>query len=307
MPNRNPSTVSIDPALKSFMQLAGERVEHKLSALLPPETTQPCRLHAAMRYSALDGGKRIRPLLVYAAGDALECDHASLDPAACAVELVHAYSLVHDDLPAMDDDELRRGKPTCHVNYDEATAILVGDSLQSLAFQVLSDNASDDIPASARLQMIQILARASGSRGMAGGQALDIYGVGNEMNLPELENMHIHKTGALIRASVQLGALTAQASATRLKRLDHYAKAVGLAFQVQDDILDISGDTATLGKTAGKDQAAKKPTYPMLLGLEGAREKAKELLHEALDSLADFDEKADHLRQLAYFIIGRNS
>ena len=299
--------MSIDPALKDFMQRAGERVENRLSALLPAETTQPRRLHAAMRYSALDGGKRIRPLLVYATGNALGCDPANLDPAACAVELIHAYSLVHDDLPPMDDDELRRGKPTCHVNYDEATAILVGDSLQSLAFQVLSDNASDDVPASARLQMIQILARASGSRGMAGGQALDIYGVGNEMNLPELENMHIHKTGALIRASVQLGLLTARASATQSKKLDHDAKAVGLAFQVQDDILDMSGDTATLGKTAGKDQAAKKPTYPMLLGLEGAREKARELLDEALNSLVDFDEKADHLRQLAHFIIGRNS
>ena len=299
--------MSIDPALKGFMQQAGERVENRLSALLPAETIQPRRLHAAMRYSALDGGKRIRPVLVYATGNALGCDPASLDPAACAVELIHAYSLVHDDLPAMDDDELRRGKPTCHVNYDEATAILVGDSLQSLAFQVLSDSASDDVPASARLQMIQILARASGSRGMAGGQALDIYGVGNEMNLPELENMHIRKTGALIRASVQLGSLTAGASATLSKKLDHYAKAVGLAFQVQDDILDMSGDTATLGKTAGKDQAAKKPTYPVLLGLEGAREKARELLDEALNSLVDFDEKADHLRQLAHFIIGRNS
>lgn len=307
MPNRNPLTVSIDTALKSFMQQAGERVEGKLSALLPVASTQPHRLHAAMRYSALDGGKRIRPLLVYAAGNALGCTLASLDPAACAVELIHAYSLVHDDLPAMDDDKLRRGKPTCHVHYDESTAILVGDALQSLAFQVLSDNHSDDVPASARLKMIQILARASGSRGMAGGQALDIDGVGSEMNLPELENMHIHKTGALIRASVQLGALTAQASPSRSKQLDHYAKAVGLAFQVQDDILDISQDTATLGKTAGKDQAAKKPTYPKLLGLEGAREKARELLDEALDSLIDFDEKADHLRQLAHFIIGRNS
>lgn len=299
--------MSVDPALKSFMQQAGERVESKLSALLPAASTQPHRLHAAMRYSVLDGGKRIRPLLVYAAGNALGCNLASLDPAACAVELIHAYSLVHDDLPAMDDDKLRRGKPTCHVHYDESTAILVGDALQSLAFQVLSDNISDDVPASARLQMIQILARASGSRGMAGGQALDIDGVGNEMNLPELENMHIHKTGALIRASVQLGALTAQASASRSKQLDHYAKAVGLAFQVQDDILDISQDTVTLGKTAGKDQAAKKPTYPKLLGLEGAREKARELLEEALNSLTDFDEKADHLRQLAHFIIGRNS
>jgi len=276
MPNRNPLTVSIDPALKSFMQQAGERVEGKLSALLPVASTQPHRLHTAMRYSALDGGKRIRPLLVYAAGNALGCTLASLDPAACAVELIHAYSLVHDDLPAMDDDKLRRGKPTCHVNYDESTAILVGDALQSLAFQVLSDSHSDDVPASARLQMIQILARASGSRGMAGGQALDIDGVGSEMNLPELENMHIHKTGALIRASVQLGALTAQASPSR-------------------------------SKTAGKDQAAKKPTYPKLLGLEGAREKARELLDEALNSLTDFDEKADHLRQLAHFIIGRNS
>jgi len=259
-----------------------------------------------MRYSVLDGGKRIRPLLVYATGKALGCEYTRLDTAACAVELIHAYSLVHDDLPAMDDDELRRSKPTCSIAYDEASAILVGDALQSLAFQVLSDDLPEDIPASTRLQMVQILARASGSRGMAGGQALDIDGVGSEMNLPELENMHIHKTGALIRASVQLGALTAQASATRLKQLDHYAKAVGLAFQVQDDILDVAQDTATLGKTAGKDKAAQKPTYPQLLGLEGAREKARELLDEALNSLVDFNENADQLRQLAHFIIGRN-
>jgi len=298
--------VSVDPALESFIQQVCERVERNLSALLPVETTQPRRLHAAMRYSVLHGGKRIRPLLAYATGRALGCEYSRLDTAACAVELIHAYSLVHDDLPAMDDDELRRSKPTCHIAYDEATAILVGDALQSLAFQVLSDDLPEDIPASTRLQMVQILARASGSRGMAGGQALDIDGVGSEMNLPELENMHIHKTGALIRASVQLGALTAQASATRLKQLDHYAKAVGLAFQVQDDILDVAQDTATLGKTAGKDKAAQKPTYPQLLGLEGAREKARELLDEALNSLVDFNENADQLRQLAHFIIGRN-
>lgn len=298
--------MNTDPALESFIKQAGDRVERSLSALLPVATTQPHRLHAAMRYSVLDGGKRIRPLLVYAAGKALGCEHNRLDTAACAVELIHAYSLVHDDLPAMDDDELRRSKPTCHIAYDEATAILVGDALQSLAFQVLSDDSPAGIPASTRLQMVQILARASGSRGMAGGQALDIDGVGSEMNLPELENMHIHKTGALIRASVQLGALTAQASATQLKQLDHYAKAVGLAFQVQDDILDVAQDTTTLGKTAGKDEASRKPTYPQLLGLEGAREKARELLHEALNSLADFNDNADQLRWLAHFIIGRN-
>ncbi len=289
------------------MLRTGKHVERILSSLLPVETTQPGRLHAAMRYSALDGGKRIRPLLVYATGSALGCAPAILDSAACAVELIHTYSLVHDDLPAMDDDELRRGKPTCHVTYDEATAILVGDALQALAFQVLSADISEDVPASARLQMIHILAMASGSRGMAGGQALDIDGVGREMNLPELENMHIHKTGALIRASVQLGALTAQASLSQTRQLDHYAKAVGLAFQVQDDILDVSGNTAELGKTAGKDQAARKPTYPQLLGLQGSREKARELLAEALNSLVDFNENANHLRQLAHFIIGRNS
>lgn len=299
--------MSLDPALQDYMQQIAQRIEQKLSDSLPAETTHPLRLHAAMRYALLDGGKRIRPLLVYASGHALGCAQDKLDRAACAVEMIHAYSLVHDDLPAMDNDELRRGKATCHVAFDEAMAILVGDALQSLAFQTLSDDTCADIPVAARLQMMQLLARASGSRGMAGGQALDIDSVGMQMNLPELENMHIHKTGALIRASVQMGAISAQASPDRLKHLDHYAKAMGLAFQVRDDILDVSGDTATLGKTAGKDQAADKPTYPQLLGLSGAREKAQELLDESLDSLVDFDEKADYLRQLAHFIIGRNN
>ena len=293
-----------DPAFDTFSSDCVIRVEKALDHNLPATTIEPRNLHEAMRYATFNGGKRVRPLLVYAAGTACGGDMDVLDIPACAVELIHSYSLVHDDLPAMDDDNLRRGKPTCHKVYDEATAILVGDALQSLAFELLA-RSTDRIPAETRLNMLRILANASGSRGMAGGQAMDIDGVDQELSLPELEIMHIHKTGALIRASVQLGVLSAGGSKEQLAKLEHYAKAIGLAFQVQDDILDITENTHTLGKTQGKDAADNKPTYPALLGLDGARQKARELLEEAHDALNGFDGSAQRLRQLADYVVGR--
>jgi len=283
------------------------RVERALDRWLPSDSTRPVRLHSAMRYAALGEGKRVRPVLVYAAGHALGAKPDCLDAAACAVELIHAYSLVHDDLPAMDDDDLRRGRATCHKAFDEATAILAGDALQTLAFRVLCED--DDMCSTRgdRLRMIDELATASGSRGMAGGQALDMEATGQDIDLAQLENLHIHKTGALILASVRLGALAAGAAHDpHLPGLERYAKCIGLAFQVHDDVLDVEGETAVLGKTRGKDAAADKATYPALIGLDAAREMAGRLVDEALDSLADLDDKAQPLRQLAHYIIGRN-
>ncbi len=261
-----------------------------------------------MRYAVLSGGKRVRPVLVYATGQALGVDLDHLNGPACAVELIHAYSLVHDDLPSMDDDDLRRGQPTCHKRFDEATAILTGDALQTLAFKVLCQDQSMEVDIQARTQMLDNLAIASGSRGMAGGQAMDLDSVGKELTLIELENMHIHKTGALILASVRMGYLAApDATPDQISGLDQYAKRIGLAFQVKDDILDIEGDTETLGKTKGKDQANNKPTYPSLLGLQGARDLLNQLHLESIESLDVFDDKADHLRWLADYIVSRNS
>jgi farnesyl diphosphate synthase len=246
-------------------------------------------------------------MLVYAGGQAFGVPQEQLDGAACAVELIHAYSLVHDDLPAMDDDDLRRGQPTCHKAYDEATAILAGDALQTLAFQVLVQDKALSVPPETRLQMVETLACASGSHGMAGGQALDLAAVGQELDLPQLENLHIHKTGALIRAAVRLGTLAApDAPAEAIDRLDHYAKCIGLAFQVQDDILDVLGETAVIGKTQGKDAASGKPTYPALLGLEEAREKAEQLVADALDSLSGIGDEVSPLRALARYIVERS-
>ncbi len=260
-----------------------------------------------MRYSVLDGGKRVRPLLVYAAGQAVGAPAGTLDAAACAVECIHAYSLVHDDLPSMDDDDLRRGKPTCHKAFGEAEAILAGDALQALAFHILA-HADMEADAARRLRMIELLAQAAGSRGMVGGQSIDLAAVGRELDIAELEDMHIHKTGALIRASVLLGALCAQrVSNTASEALDHFGKYIGLAFQVQDDILDVTATTETLGKRAGADRALNKPTYPSLLGLNGARDRARELHQAALDSLACLGEPADPLRWLAQYVIGRTA
>ena len=286
------------------------RIETALERLLPPASIAPQRLHEAMRYAALGGGKRIRPLLVFAAGEAAADDPARADPAkleiaACAVEYIHTYSLVHDDLPCMDDDVLRRGKPTCHVEFDVATALLVGDSLQSLAFQLLAEHRLSDDPA-VRVEMVKILAVACGSRGMAGGQAIDLASVGRTLTLPELEHMHIHKTGALIRASVALGARCSNALASaQLARLDHYANCVGLAFQVVDDVLDQESSTATLGKTAGKDAANNKPTYVSVLGLARAKALAEELREEAQAALSELGSGARRLSELADFIVLR--
>ncbi|MDX2418897.1 MAG: (2E,6E)-farnesyl diphosphate synthase [Xanthomonadales bacterium] len=283
-----------------------ERLERSFDTWLPATTTHPATLHDAMRYTVMDGGKRIRPTLVYAGGQAAGAAPESLDRAACAIELIHAYSLIHDDLPAMDDDDLRRGKPSCHRAFGEATAILAGDALQSLAFQVLAIDAGNGISESTRLRMIKTLALAAGSRGMAGGQAIDLAATGQQLNIAELEDMHIHKTGALIRASVVIGALCGNLSAQDdIDKLDHYAKCIGLAFQIRDDILDVEGEAATLGKNPGMDQRLEKATYPSVIGLEAARQRATELHTEAMDSLTDFDERADPLRWISMYIIER--
>ncbi|MDD2658248.1 MAG: (2E,6E)-farnesyl diphosphate synthase [Methylococcales bacterium] len=293
-------------ALKEYLSFCQNRVERALENRLPSELLLPQKLHQAMRYSVLDGGKRMRPLLTYCTGKTLGIDPEALDGPACAVEFIHVYSLIHDDLPAMDDDDLRRGKPTCHVAFDEATAILAGDALQALAFEVLAHDPTITATAEGRLKMISALAKASGSQGMVGGQAIDLQSVGTKLNLPELENMHIHKTGALIRASVTLATLAkADIDSAVATKLDHYAKCIGLSFQVKDDILDEESDTFTLGKTQGKDRDKDKPTYPALLGMAGAKQKAQELHEKALESLSIFGKEADLLCDLSLYIIQR--
>ena len=281
------------------------RMEGALSRLLPAAHVAPARLHEAMRYAALEGGKRVRPLLAFAAGELTQAPPEKLEIAAAAVELIHAYSLVHDDLPCMDDDVVRRGKPTVHVEYDEATALLVGDALQTLAFQLLAEHrlASD---AARQLEMVKLLAHAAGSRGMAGGQQIDLESTGKTLTLPELEFMHIHKTGALIRAAVLLGAACGEplGEAERAK-LDHYAKALGLAFQVVDDLLDAEASTATLGKTAGKDSRQGKSTYVSLLGTHRTRQLAQELRADAQTALDGLGSRARRLSALADFVVLR--
>ncbi len=265
------------------------------------------RLFEAMRYSLLNGGKRVRPLLVYASAGAIS-DHVNtdaLDQIACAVEYIHAYSLVHDDLPAMDDDDLRRGNPTCHRQFDEATAILAGDALQTRAFELLAQ--ISQVSAERKIQLILTLASASGARGMVGGQAIDLDAVQKQIDLPHLETMHRLKTGALIRAAVRMGALAAGADAMQLDALDRYAATIGLSFQVQDDILDVTSDTATLGKRQGADIKRDKPTYPALLGLDAARRKTSDLHAEALEALVEFGARARYLRDLSAFIVERKS
>jgi farnesyl diphosphate synthase len=289
----------------SWMRLRQERIETVLEAVLPGPDLVPSNLHQAMRYAVLGGGKRVRPLLAFAAGEAVGAQVQQAERAAAAVELIHAYSLVHDDLPCMDNDVLRRGKPTCHVAFGEATAMLVGDALQSLAFQVLAELTIAPTSA-AQLDMIRMLATAAGSRGMAGGQAIDLASSGRELTLTELEHMHIHKTGELIRAAVLLGAACGSAvTPDRTERLDHFAKAAGLAFQVVDDLLDEQADTPTLGKTAGKDARQNKVTYVAVLGVSRAREFAEELRVRALGSLEPFGREAGRLRALIDFIVLR--
>jgi farnesyl diphosphate synthase len=296
----------LNPAdFQSWAAARQTRIEAVLGQVLPPARIAPTRLHAAMRYAALGAGKRVRPLLAFAAGELSGADPERVAIAGAAVELIHAYSLVHDDLPCMDDDVLRRGKPTCHVEYDEPTALLVGDALQSLAFQLLGEYRLTDDPAD-QLELVKLLATAAGSRGMAGGQAIDLASVGQRLSLPELELMHIHKTGALIRASALLGTRCGKRlEKNALAQVDTYAKAIGLAFQVVDDVLDAEAPTATLGKTAGKDAEQNKPTYVSVLGLAESRTFAEELRQEAFKALDIFGEAALRLRQLADFIVLR--
>jgi geranylgeranyl pyrophosphate synthase len=291
------------PDIQMFLEQSRKRCEVELAEALLHLSVMPPRLVEAMRYSTLLGGKRIRPALVYASAQALGDDSPSCDAAACAVELIHCYSLIHDDLPAMDNDDLRRGQPTLHKAFDEATAILAGDALQSLAFQVLADGTG--IRPDVHVRMLALLARAAGCDGMIAGQGIDLEGVGKELRLSELETMHTLKTGALIRASVELGALCADAGEEELQMLRSYADCIGLAFQVQDDILDVTSDTGTLGKTQGADQARNKPTYVSLLGLEVAEHKTKLLIQQACDVLAPLGARAGTLQALALYIRSR--
>jgi len=290
---------------QSWVHARQTRIESTLQTVLPAADIAPQRLHQAMRYAVLGGGKRVRPLLAFASGELTGADIERVAIAGSAVELIHAYSLVHDDLPCMDDDVLRRGQPTCHIEYDEATALLVGDALQSLAFHLMSEyRLTDDV--AGQLEMVKLLAAAAGSRGMAGGQAIDLEATGKPLSVPELEFMHIHKTGALIRAATLLGARCGTGIAEGdLSRIDHFAKYVGLAFQVVDDVLDAEASTATLGKTAGKDAQQNKPTYVSVLGVARSKAFAEELRQNALEALGVFGEPALRLRQLADFIVLR--
>lgn len=282
------------------------RMETALDAFLPSASQIPGRLHEAMRYAVTGGGKRVRPLLVFAAGELVEAQPQALESAAAAVEMIHAYSLVHDDMPCMDDDQLRRGKPTVHIKYDEATALLVGDALQAQAFQVLAEGQGE---ASRRLSMVSVLARAAGSTGMCGGQAIDLFSVGKALERTELENMHALKTGALLRASVQLGAMAGERAlpADESAALEVYSKVTGLLFQVVDDVLDATADTATLGKTAGKDAQDNKPTFVSIFGLEQSRQLMAELHQDAHRALEIFGDRANRLRELADLIVQRNA
>lgn len=280
-------------------------METVLDRHLPPVSQAPVRLHEAMRYAALDGGKRVRALLVFAAGELFDAPLDAIERAAAAVEMIHAYSLVHDDMPCMDDDDLRRGKPTVHKQYDEATALLVGDALQSQAFEVLAGGV---LPPERRVAMLALLARASGSFGMCGGQAIDLDSVGMALTRAQLEQMHQLKTGALLRASVMLGAVAGKQPAPQeAAALDDYARAIGLAFQVVDDILDVTADSATLGKTAGKDAANDKPTYVSILGLDASLALAEKLRQDAHQALRPFAQGARRLRELADLVVQRKA
>jgi geranylgeranyl pyrophosphate synthase len=291
----------------SFLNDCRTRAETHLERLLSSATTSPPRLYEAMRYAVLGGGKRVRPTLVYASAQAIGAPLELVDTAACAVELIHAYSLVHDDLPAMDDDDLRRGRPTCHKAFDDATAILAGDALQTLAFQILADDPHFPGDAAARVRMIAGLARAAGGLGMVGGQMLDLESEGKQLDLTMLETIHVHKTGALIRASVNMAPLAvAELEPAYARALDHYAQCIGLAFQIQDDLLDVEGDTETIGKKRGADESHDKATYPSLMGLGPAHEAAEKLISEALTSLGEFGNGADPLRWIASYIVNRD-
>ncbi len=293
----------LSPAL-AYLEHCRARIDNELDHSIRQASVSE-RLQQAMRYSVLGGGKRIRPALCLAAARAVGSPEDAAVAPACSLELIHAYSLVHDDLPAMDDDDLRRGRPTVHIAFDEATAILAGDALQTLAFTLLAD--APQLTDNQRVNMIAGLARGSGHQGMVGGQAIDLESVGKALTIEQLETMHRHKTGALIEASVRLGALTAPAvTSQQLEALSRYASALGLAFQVQDDLLDIEGDTEVIGKRQGSDAAKAKPTYPALLGLDGAREHLNALLQKSKQALEGFDEEADPLRAMADYVVSRN-
>ncbi len=291
---------------QTWVHAKQQRTEHALESTLPTPEIAPHILHEAMRYAVMGGGKRIRALLAYASAEFCGVPAEQADNAASAVELIHAYSLVHDDLPCMDDDDLRRGKPSCHKRFDEATALLVGDALQSLAFQIISQPI-EGIEPDIQLKMVHLLATASGSRGMAGGQAIDLASIGKNLNQTELEHMHIHKTGALIRASALLGVYCSnQTNSQKIHAVDQFAQSIGLAFQVVDDILDNEADTKTLGKTAGKDAESNKPTYVTILGIVRAKELASELFNHAIEPLVQYGSESDRLIHLAKFITQRN-
>ena len=299
--------MTVNAAVSSVLSACKSQVEIQLDKRLPSVDIAPQKLHEAMRYAVLNGGKRVRAALVYMTGNALGASEEHCHLPACAVELIHAYSLVHDDLPAMDDDDLRRGQPTCHIAFDEATALLAGDALQTLAFELLTDADGDVMESSRARAMVRALALGSGPSGMAGGQAIDLASVGQKISVDELRNMHELKTGALIRASVKLGALASdRVTQGQLDALDTYAHRIGLAFQIQDDILDVEGDTATLGKRQGADEALDKPTYPALLGLDVAKALAQQMHSEALNALGEWGSEADSLRDLSAFIVQRS-
>lgn len=295
-------------SLENSLQYYRSRVDRALIKYLPAQDTSNTPLEAAMRYATLNGGKRVRPMLLYATGAALDASDATLDIPACAIELMHAYSLVHDDLPAMDNDDLRRGKPTCHIQFNEAMAILAGDALQALAFTTLAGSLREHLPAEKILDMIDELGSASGVDGMAAGQAIDLQSVGETLDLDSLQAMHRRKTGALIAASVTMGAMCAESvDETLLDRLRTFGNAVGLSFQIVDDILDVVGDTAVIGKTSGADIALNKPTFPSILGLDGARQHARDQHDRALDSLDGLGPNFDELRELARYIVRRST
>lgn len=306
MPLKALNHLNRDPELGPSLQALTVRAEHALDDCLPQTEKSPTTLHQAMRYAVLGGGKRLRPLLVYATADALGHDVPGLDALACAVELIHSYSLVHDDLPAMDNDALRRGRPTCHVVFGEAMAILAGDALQALAFELLARDPSPCSTPDMLAHMLGVLGRACGAGGMAGGQALDLGAVGKRLTLAELEHMHACKTGALICAAVRLGALASGADVAMQNTLDAYARALGLAFQIRDDILDVDGESQVLGKTAGKDAAAHKPTFPSIIGMAAARARLADLTANALDALKPLGARGTLLRELALYSARRS-
>lgn len=299
-----PAAAALSAALLAY----SDRAETQLSRFLPPGNQAPVELHRAMRYAVLGGGKRLRPLLVYATGGALGAPLDGLDAAAAAVEIIHAYSLAHDDLPAMDDDALRRGRPTCHIVFGEAMAVLAGDALQALAFELLATDSGLRVDPATRVEMLRVLGAACGSHGMAGGQALDLAAVGRHLDADELERMHSHKTGALIRASVRLGALAAGChDSAELEALERYGRCVGLAFQIRDDILDVEGESHVIGKTAGKDAANDKPTYPAIHGLSESRRLLEQLTDEAVAAAGTFGARMQELVQIAHFVAERAS